>query len=83
MKIATSGIYIHDFKDGWAVQYEDRIDAIYYRRGKRKYNYRELARVFDGTPRFDTLDEAVIYSGGLLDRLEKRGLPVDECVVVV
>ena len=83
MKIATSGIYIHHFKDGWAVQYNDKIDVIYRRRGKKKYNYRELTRVFDGAPRFGTLDEAVIYSGGLLKKLEKLGLSVDECVCVV
>lgn len=59
---SDNGIYIHKFKDSWAVTHAQAIENIYYHRGKKKYNYRILNEYFDKAPRFKTELEAMKYA---------------------
>ena len=80
---ADNGIYIHKFRLGYACVHAQAIDNIYWKRGKRKYNYRILYEYFKGAKRFKTEAGAVIYASKLLDEMEKDGGYVEHGVMVV
>ena len=59
---ADNGVYIHKFRDGWAVAHRQAIENIYWNRGKKKYNYNILHDYFADAPRFKTEQEAMNYA---------------------
>lgn len=66
---ADNGIYIHKFRNGWAVIEAQAIDNIYWQRGKKKYNYNILYQYFKNAPRFKTRTEAFEHAGKLYDEI--------------
>jgi len=70
---ADNGIYIHKFRNGWAVTHAQAIENIYWARGKRQYNYNILRDYFKNAPRFKTESEALEYAAK-----ELRGLDICE-----
>jgi hypothetical protein len=66
---ADNGIYIHKFRNGWAVEHCQAIDNIYWHRGKKKYNYGILYSYFRGAKRFKTKGRALKYAFKLQDEI--------------
>ena len=67
---ADNGIYIHKFRNGWAVVHAQAIDNIYWNRGDKKYNYRILYEYFKNAPRFKTQGKALKYAMDKYRKLE-------------
>jgi len=59
---ADNGIYIHKFRNGWAVTHAQAIENIYWERGNKKYNYHILNQYFKNAPRFKTQAKALKYA---------------------
>jgi len=59
---SDNGIYIHKFRDGYAVTHAQAIENIYWGKGKNKYNYRILKEYFKNSPRFKTESDALAYA---------------------
>ena len=67
---ADNGIYIHKFRNGWAVTHTQAIENIYWERGNKKYNYKTLNEYFKNAPRFKTREEALVYAMDYYNKLE-------------
>ncbi len=67
---ADNGVYIHKFRNGYAVTHAQAIENIYWQRGDKKYNYRILCEYFKNAPRFKTETEALKYASRVLKKLD-------------
>ncbi len=59
---SDNGIYLHKFRKGWAVAHLQAIDNIYWKRGKKKYNYNILYEMFKNATVFKTREEALNHA---------------------
>ena len=67
---ADNGIYIHKFRNGWAVVQAQAIENIYTNDGN-KYNPKVLAQYFKGVKRFKTQAKAFAEAQRQYDEIMK------------
>lgn len=78
MVSADNGIYIHRFRNGWAVIEAQAIENVFWNKGNKKYNYNILYDYFKGAPRFKTQEEAMKYAVKLYNEIMDSGSPILE-----